>query len=312
MNSINATNTKFFSNIKSKISQFIRSSPNYKLYYRDYHTHHNRCNHASGVLDEYIISAINHGMKEIGLSDHFPMSLMPNANIVGGWSMSLEEFPRYIEECKELRNKYSEKIIIKIASEVDYYESVFESYKSAIFPYLDDIDYLIGSVHVIPTPDGKINVLDGKSNPTLFHKYGNQLLYTKYYEESRKMAETGFFNIVGHCDLLKISGIHPVDEAWESTLKFLDAVAKNNMAIEINTAGYRRQVGIQYPNKKILRECIYRKIPITLGSDSHKPECIGYRFKDALKILWRLQEETKEQVYLAQFNHRKLTKIPLQ
>ena len=45
---------------------------------RDYHTHHKRCHHAEGDIIDYIKSAIEKGLTEIGISDHFPMkNLLP-------------------------------------------------------------------------------------------------------------------------------------------------------------------------------------------------------------------------------------------
>ncbi|SHF28944.1 PHP domain-containing protein [Seinonella peptonophila] len=36
----------------------------------DLHTHHNRCGHAYGKIEEYIEAAIRKGLQMIGISDH--------------------------------------------------------------------------------------------------------------------------------------------------------------------------------------------------------------------------------------------------
>lgn len=38
----------------------------------DYHTHHNRCGHATGTVRDYVIAAIEKGLQVIGISDHTP------------------------------------------------------------------------------------------------------------------------------------------------------------------------------------------------------------------------------------------------
>ena len=63
--------------------------------------------------------------------------------------MSKEEFPNYLNDLKNLKEKYASQIKIKFASEVDYYQPAFEEYKKSLSPFLPDLDYIIGSIHVI-------------------------------------------------------------------------------------------------------------------------------------------------------------------
>ena len=42
----------------------------------DYHTHHYRCGHAQGNIEDYIKAALNKGLTEIGISDHAPIYWM--------------------------------------------------------------------------------------------------------------------------------------------------------------------------------------------------------------------------------------------
>ena len=57
----------------------------------DYHTHTYLCNHATGTIEDYIRSAIKIGLVEIGISDHFPMELLPEHFHI--YAMTLNEFP---------------------------------------------------------------------------------------------------------------------------------------------------------------------------------------------------------------------------
>jgi len=45
--------------------------------------------------------------------------------------------------------------------------------------------------------------------------------------------------------------------------------------MEVNTAGWRKPVGEQYPAESILRAAITRKIPITISSDAHSYAQVG-------------------------------------
>ena len=43
----------------------------------DYHTHHERCGHALGTIEEVIKSAVEKNyLGEIGISDHFPIDAL--------------------------------------------------------------------------------------------------------------------------------------------------------------------------------------------------------------------------------------------
>lgn len=270
----------------------------------DYHTHHKRCNHATGDLSDYINSAIKKGLVEIGLSDHWPMHTMPNKDLVESWAMSLDNIPIYIQEAKNLRTYYSNKIKIQIGTEIDYCSAVFDSYLNQIYPFLDNFDYLIGSVHVIKAPNGDYVPIDSSNNPELMKKIGIYQFYEIYFQELLKMINSRFFNIIGHFDLPKKYGIQPTLELWPFILEILDEIKKNDACVEINTSGFRKKVGIQYPSEKIIKELIIREIPLTLGSDAHLPDEVGYKFKEIVHNLKNWSKELNVPFYLAKFSQK--------
>jgi histidinol-phosphatase (PHP family) len=65
-------------------------------------------------------------------------------------------------------------------------------------------------------------------------------------------------------------------------------VKKQDMIVEMNTAGLRKYVKEPYPESSILKMIIERDIPMVLSSDSHKPEEIGYNFQESFEILRNL------------------------
>ena len=60
------------------------------------------------------------------------------------------------------------------------------------------------------------------------------------------------------------------------------------MAIEINTSGIWKGAGELFPSDDIIKEIITRNIPITLGSDAHKPKQVAYKFKETTEKLKRM------------------------
>ena len=226
----------------------------------DYHTHNERCRHADGPVEEYVLKAIEIGLEEIGCSDHFPMRLLPESADVWKYAMEIEDFPNYLEECKQLREKYQDQITVKIASEVDFFPSVFEEYCTLVSQYWDDLDYIIGSIHVVQWEDIDAWGVDDEVFQARFDEYGSNKVYLEYYNEVLQMAQTGFYNIVGHMDLPKKFCHMPVDSApvWEKMLDILDAVQQSEMAVEINCSGFLKPIGEQYPSEQILQEIVNR------------------------------------------------------
>ena len=86
----------------------------------------------------------------------------------------------------------------------------------------------------------------------------------------------------------------------------LDAIEASGMAIEVSTAGLRKEVAEIYPSVQFLKEAFRRKIPVLISSDSHAPKEVGHEFQKALSLV-------KEVGYreLTAFKQRQKIKIPL-
>jgi histidinol-phosphatase (PHP family) len=259
----------------------------------DYHTHSYLCNHAIGYLEDYINSAMHLGLPEIGLSDHFPMYLLPKQ--FHKYAMKKKDLNGYIIETSKLKMKFQSKITIKRALEVDYYTAVFPEYKGAIEPILSELDYIIGSIHGI-TWNGIVIPMDSSfSLPDDFNKNETDSLYFKYYQELKKLVETNFYDILGHFDVIKKLSLPIIEYSiiWESILKVLDSLEKSDMAVEINTSGLWKQSKL-FPEPIIIQELIDRNIPLVLGSDAHKPDDVGYAFEETLTFL---QKQGLKRIY---------------
>ena len=49
----------------------------------------------------------------------------------------------------------------------------------------------------------------------------------------------------------------------------LDAIAQSGMAVELNTAGWHKDVREAYPSPEIVRGCFRRDIPMLVTADAH-------------------------------------------
>ena len=236
----------------------------------DLHNHTTLCNHASGSMDEYIQKAIELGIDIYGFSEHAPMK-----NFCDGYRLELKDKQLYENSVKQLQEKYQDQIKILLGYEVDYLEGdyILDEIKDS------SVDYLIGSVHYLGTW--------GFDNPEFIGVYENKdidLIWEEYFEAIKQMAQTNYFNIVGHLDLIKIFKYLPKKEITSIATQALQEIKKSNMAIEINAAGFRKPIQEQYPSIELLKEAFKLNIPITFSSDAHSIEQIGFRYEDAVGI----------------------------
>jgi len=258
----------------------------------DYHIHTKLCNHARGTVDDYVKQAIKLNLGEIGISDHFPMNLLPEES--HEFAMKIDQFSGYLNECQQAKIRYKDEITVKIASEVDYTPSSFLGYKKLVSENLQDfdLDYIIGSIHVI-----------------------KDRIFIAYYNDLIQMVKDGsdFYNIVGHMDLPKKYGdfLGESEKIWEKIEILLNLIKEKDMVVEVNHSGYYKPVGIQYPDDKIIREFVKREIPIVLGSDSHQIKYLANNFDKTLSKLKKMQFEEKKTVNLCKFSKREKTLIKL-
>ena len=61
-------------------------------------------------------------------------------------------------------------------------------------------------------------------------------------------------------------------------------MARSGTAIELNTAGLRKDCREIYPAKNLLALAYAHKVPITFGSDAHAPGEVGMNFTEAISL----------------------------
>ena len=66
------------------------------------------------------------------------------------------------------------------------------------------------------------------------------------------------------------------------TKNFWHAAAEAGCAIELNTAGLRKDCREIYPSREILELAFQKNVPITFGSDAHAPDEVGMNFAEAV------------------------------
>ncbi|MCF2716823.1 histidinol-phosphatase HisJ [Paenibacillus sp. UKAQ_18] len=269
----------------------------------DYHTHHARCGHAIGSLEEYVQQGIRLGLDQLGLSDHMPLLHVKPADYYPEMAMPMEELPRYVEECLELKERFKGQIDIRVGLEGDYIEGWEREIEDIITAY--PWDYVIGSVHFL----GEWDVTDFRQ---VHHWEGKNVLevYRTYYDAVSKAAATGLYDIMGHLDVIKRFGYHPrpeeIEELRELERAAISAVARSGRAMELNASGLSKPCAEMFPSRRMLEEAFSLGIPLTVGSDAHDPAKLSEHLEKARALLYEVGYRE-----LAVFQHRERSLVPL-
>ena len=243
----------------------------------DFHCHTTFVDGAHSA-EEMVLSAIEKGMKTLGISEHAHVPFDPEC------SLSLKDTLAYRQEITRLKEKYKDQITLLCGIEMDYYAQ-------------DDptaYDYVIGSVHYLNV-NGNTYCVDLSPKETLRcideAFLGDYYAYAKcYFEHVAELKNKRNPNIIGHFDLLtkfQEKGVafdleHPIyNKAAEDALKALAGCT-----FEVNTGaisrGYRNEPYPAFPYLKCLRE---NGNLVLLSSDSHHKDTLLYQFNLAKELV---------------------------
>ena len=234
----------------------------------DLHNHTSRCNHAEGTIDEYIIRAIELGIDIYGFSEHAPMDFDSH------YRLSFDKMQEYTDDILNLKEKYKNEIEILLGYEVDYLKGYID--KRVIN---SKVDYLIGSVHFLDKW--------GFDNPEFIGGWKSQNIddiWQEYFDAIEAMAKTGYFDIVGHFDLIKVFKFMPTRDIRLLANKALHAIKKSGMVLELNSAGLRKPIKEIYPSQMLLEVAYEMNIPITFSSDAHTVQQVGFGYHETVTL----------------------------
>ncbi len=243
------------------------------LWPADYHMHTPLCQHAVGEPVEYAACAAVLGFDEIGFSDHSPM----RRDDFDNWRMRFDQLDEYVEKVQKARRDFP-RLIIRLALEVDYLpgqeEWIIEL--GARHPW----DYFIGSVHYVSESWD----IDNPQKISAWKERDPWEVWSAYFDRLTQAAASGLFEIIGHADLAKKFCFYPKQDCTPLYERFLRAAKASNTAIEINTAGLRKDCKEMYPCKPLLERAYALGVPLTFGSDAHAPTELGMDFKAAVEL----------------------------
>ena len=160
----------------------------------NFHTHTKRCGHAKGESENYILRAIENGIKDMGFSEHIPF-IFPDG-YESYFRLPSGQINEYLDELNFLREKYKDKINIKIGFEMEYYpkyfEAMLENAKKLKAEYLILGQHFLYNEYDVPVSS--------------FAKTSEEARLALYVDQTTEALRTGKYSCFAHPDVINFQG----------------------------------------------------------------------------------------------------------
>ncbi|MBE6688284.1 MAG: PHP domain-containing protein [Ruminococcaceae bacterium] len=219
----------------------------------NYHTHTFMCSHATGTPEEYILRAIDCGITHMGFSDHAPF--ICSCGKEAGYRVPTARVGEYFSMLTGLREKYKDKIDIKIGFEMEYYPEKFNDMFN--FVKKSGAEYLILGEHYMheELPDG-IHCNKRTEDEGVLEEYVNCIV---------SGIKSGVFTYIAHPDMVRFTGNEAVYN--EKMRRICVNSREYNVPLELNFLGIRD--GRNYPYGSFWEMAGQEKCPVVFGFDAH-------------------------------------------
>ncbi|MCR5813611.1 MAG: histidinol-phosphatase [Desulfovibrio sp.] len=245
---------------------------------------HTKYSHGCATPKEMYEAGLAKGLHRMGFSEHSPRPL--GFNYTHEYRDSLtKHLPNYVQEVCNLRDHPSAAIdgkpcAVLFGMEMDWLEGELDFATRSAKAF--DFDYLIGSVHFI----GHWGFDDGRGPWEKASQEDCEGWYRAYFSAWQDMLACGLYNIAAHPDLIKIFSVEQF-HLWlqkpesQGTIRHcLETLKAKGMAMEISSAGLRKECREIYPCPEIMQMARELALPVTFASDAHNVHDIAYGFDE--------------------------------
>lgn len=230
------------------------------------------CRHADGRLEEYAEGALTRGISEICFTPHVPFPGYRTEFFTDRLRMDIKEFPQFEEAILRVRRRFPE-LTVLMGVEAEWEDGVEEFLSGFLSDH--DFDFVLMSAHFVSVwPDDEwVFDFDPAAMPL-------RRRYRDYFQALARGIKSGLFDGIAHVDLIKQPG-HPVLETNRRDVEEVLRLCRDRgMSLEFNTSGLRKEIGEPYPAWDIMDIALDMRVPVTIGSDAHKPEQVGLAFTE--------------------------------
>lgn len=235
----------------------------------NYHTHTVRCRHAVGEDEAFVLAALDRGLQILGFADHSPY-IFPG-DYYSTMRMPMCELEDYVASVLSLREKYADKIEIKLGLELEYYPGCFAETLKALKE--QPLDYLLLGQHALG--DEQDDYLTGW--PT-----EDEAVLKRYVRQTLEGLNTGAFSCFAHPDIIKFVGDPGI---YKKHMRQIVREAKDcGIPLELNLLGLMTKRN--YPNRLFWEMVAEEGAKAIIGFDAHQPAVLRDEDLDGMIADW--------------------------
>ena len=240
----------------------------------DYHVHSDLSFDCNEPAVNQVKKAIELGMNQICFTEHVDI----------GWNYNNEQalvnMEEYNKTITKLRNEFSNQIEILQGMEVGLtYDNLEETKK---FIESNNFDFVITSIHELDNNDPYYpDFWEGKNESQVIKLY-----FETMYDLIKRFP---YANTLGHMDYIARycpSKSYSPMEYTDIVDNILNYLIDNDIALEINTSNLAKGNSEPNPHSYIIER--YNQLggkKVTVGSDSHKSDLLGFSFNEIEKTI---------------------------
>jgi len=219
--------------------------------FSDYHCHpqaHKLQPYTAELLAPWAGSARAKGLTDVAVTDHDRYCAGIDFDILDAWKAANPD------------------LRLRAGIELDNDPETSAAGRAWVEKNWDRLDFVLGSVHYLA---GKDKMFDSADQAGQFAERPVEAVYEDYAAQVAGMISRGHIDCLSHLDLVKIHKFRPAGDYLSFFEGLLQQIKKADLAMEINTAGWRKPVGEQYPAIPLLERAVALGIPLTFSSDAH-------------------------------------------
>ena len=247
----------------------------------DCHTH--TCfSDGTGTFEENARAAVAAGCAVLVCTDHLtlPKAMDPKGEVQvveGDLPEHRAAFEAARSACPELELVYG--------FEADWYPGC----EDGMLRWGAGAQVLLGSVHWLGDPDDGAWI-DDTSDLGIWRELGPDEVWRRYVAAWCAACESPLaFDVMAHPDLpermrpLGLAASIDLAPLWDEMAACAHDTGRR---VELSTAALRKGVGDYYPSRGLLERFCAAGVPITVGSDAHRPEDVAYGIEAAYGHAW--------------------------
>ncbi|GAB4332215.1 MAG: histidinol-phosphatase HisJ [Desulfobulbaceae bacterium] len=240
----------------------------------DTHVHTRLCNHASGEMEEYVLTALERGLASLTFLEHLEAGIeYPERT----W-LTEEHFQEYFRVGKRLQEKYQDRIAIRLGVELGYNPDKVDTLRTRLAAHRWERIGL--SYHFLFDGARHLNMVSRrKRNIEALASLGPERVVTRYLDGLIQALRQFDCDQLCHLDAVMrhYPGLHFGETHWQQVETLLGIMRKKGIELELNTSGFSLR-GEPYPCRRIVDMARTMGIGLVAGSDAHRPEQVGRDF----------------------------------